>query len=64
MGPFSITEHCFLKKDVSNYVFDFAIDFHKKYKGKAKYSFNYQIDAHEPSTFVPRYSDEKFVEFL
>ena len=51
-GPFSITKRCFLKKDVSQYIFDYALDFHKKYKGKRKYSFNYLMDGHEMTTLA------------
>lgn len=43
---------------------EYAFDFHKKYKGKPKFSYNVFIDGHELSTFVPGYLDKHFVKFI
>jgi len=40
------------------------LDFHKKYNGKAKYSFNYLIDGHEPTTMVAKEGDELFLQYI
>ena len=52
-GPFSMKRRCFVGYDTNKFVFDYALDFHKKYKGKAKFSYNVLMDAHEWTTFVP-----------
>lgn len=51
-------------QETGKYVFDYAVDFHRKYKGKAKYSYNVLIDGHEWSTFVPKFLDSHFLRFL
>ncbi len=63
-GPFSITRRCFLKDDVSNIILKSALDFHKKYKGKPKYSFNEFMDGHEASTLVSKYLDDGLLEHM
>lgn len=43
---------------------DYILDFHKKYKGKAKFSYNYFAEGHEWTTFVPGYLDDHFLNFF
>ena len=64
VGPESMTRKCYLGTDVAKHVFDYALDFHKKYSNKAKYSWNAIIDGHEWSTFVPGFIDEHFLTFV
>ena len=59
-GPFSVTQRCFLGENLGKYAFDFQVDFHKKYKDNAKYSWSYLMDGHEFTTMVASYLDEDF----
>ena len=63
-GPFSITKRCFMKKQVDHWLFTYGLDFHKKYKGKAHYSFNTFMDGHETTTLVAHYMDGNLKDYI
>lgn len=56
-GPFSIRERCFLGKNMDEHIYDFVLDFLRKYKNKPKYSYNEIVSGHEITSYVSKYSD-------
>lgn len=63
-GPYSVTKKCLWGKESIEWSIDYAKQFFTEYKDNSKYFRLANIDSHEATGEVIKYSDEKLLNFL
>lgn len=63
-GPFSTSRKCFMKRDQSEYSFQYLLDFFNTYKDERKFFTLRMIDPHELSEEVPKIIDGMIADFI